>query len=393
MPTPEKPKHSMKGIFLIMLGAFSFSIMFLTVKIMASTNTFTLVFYRSLVQIAISLSTLLKKRVNPLGPPGVRLQLVARAVFGGVAVAAWFYGIQILPLPDAVTLQFTTPAFAAAFGVIMVGEQWKPLDMIGAVVCISGVALIAHPTWLFGGDAEVADEDGPSPFIKMLAVLITSGGAASAGFAYVMVRVIGARADAIGKFSRRAESMHSHRTSSCATGLFSHISTLSFFGLAVMVLYYAVLSIPLCYFGSGFIEGDWAVWQLQGFGIADYILLLLMGLGGYGGQWFTNLGLQNETAATATLATSTQIVWTYIFEIMFLHEAINSWSLGGTGLILGYMILVGAIKMVEANEGVPKSPSDGDITDCTDADEATGLLQDVEQGQPNYRAANDDSGN
>mmetsp|Transcript_5101 Transcript_5101/g.9752 ORF Transcript_5101/g.9752 Transcript_5101/m.9752 type:complete len:359 (-) Transcript_5101:70-1146(-) len=358
MPTPEKPKHSMKGIFLIMLGAFSFSIMFLTVKIMASTNTFTLVFYRSLVQIAISLSTLLKKRVNPLGPPGVRLQLVARAVFGGVAVAAWFYGIQILPLPDAVTLQFTTPAFAAAFGVIMVGEQWKPLDMIGAVVCISGVALIAHPTWLFGGDAEVADEDGPSPFIKMLAVLITSGGAASAGFAYVMVRVIGARADAI-----------------------------------VMVLYYAVLSIPLCYFGSGFIEGDWAVWQLQGFGIADYILLLLMGLGGYGGQWFTNLGLQNETAATATLATSTQIVWTYIFEIMFLHEAINSWSLGGTGLILGYMILVGAIKMVEANEGVPKSPSDGDITDCTDADEATGLLQDVEQGQPNYRAANDDSGN
>ena len=163
--------------------------MFLTVKIMASTNTFTLVFYRSLVQIVISLGSLMEKGLNPLGPPGwVRVELAARAVFGGIAVAAWFYGIQILPLPDAVTLQFTTPPFAAAFAVIMVGEHWKPLDMMGAVVCceysiiiitkylptgeqklllqfrsdtfcfsfrpttVLGVVLIAHPSWLFGND-------------------------------------------------------------------------------------------------------------------------------------------------------------------------------------------------------------------------------------------------
>ena len=227
MSKPMKPKHSMKGIFFIMLGAFSFSIMFMTVKIMASTNTFTLVFYRSLVQIAISLGTLFEKRLNPLGPPGVRLHLLARAVFGGVAVAAWFYGIQILPLPDAVTLQFTTPPFAAAFAVIMVGERWKPLDMIGAFVCISGVALIAHPTWLFGGEAAIPDEDGPSPFIKMLAVLITTGGAASAGIAYVMVRVIGARADAIGKSSRRRFIEHFVELQSFLTIPRSHSSTRS----------------------------------------------------------------------------------------------------------------------------------------------------------------------
>lgn len=161
----------------------------------------------------------------------------------------------------------------------------------------------------------------------------------------------------------------------------------------VMVLYYAVLSLPLCYFGSGFIEGDWAVWRLDGFGFLDYVLLLVMGLGGYGGQWFTNLGLQNETAATATLATSTQIVWTYIFEIMFLHEAINAWSIGGTGLILGYMLLVGVIKMLEANAGgSPAKTSAADTTttgtEDKDADEATGLLKDVEQAQPDYQAAN-----
>ena len=152
-----------------------------------------------------------------------------------------------------------------------------------------------------------------------------------------------------------------------------------------MVLYYAVMSLPLCYFGSGLIEHDWAVWELHNFTGPDYCLLLLMGLGGYGGQWFTNLGLQNETAATATLATSTQIVWTYIFELAFLHEALNFWSLGGTGLILGYMVIVGIVKVIESNH--PHHHHHDETT----TEESTSLLaEDVEKQQPkDYQATTD----
>jgi hypothetical protein len=50
-----------------------------------------------------------------------------------------------------------------------------------------------------------------------------------------------------------------------------------------------------------------------------------------------------------TLATCTQIVWTYIFELAFLHEEINAWSVAGTVLILGFMLIVGRIKMVQAS--------------------------------------------
>ena len=103
-------QHSIKGILLIMLGSFSFSVMFLLVKVMKNYNTFTLVFWRSLVQIAISLFDLAKKGTNPLGPDdgGVRFLLVCRAMFGAAAVCAWFFGIQILPLPDAVVSQLAT---------------------------------------------------------------------------------------------------------------------------------------------------------------------------------------------------------------------------------------------------------------------------------------------
>ena len=241
---------------------------------MKSMNTFTLVFWRSVVQIIISLVDLYKKKENPFGPNDakVRFYLIIRAVFGAGAVMAWFFGIQILPLPDAVTLQFTTPPFAAAFAVCMVGEQWKKLDIIGAVVCLSGVALIAHPTWLFGSGAaeesEVVVEDinAPSLALKAAAVMVTTSGAAMAGIAYVCVRKIGDEADAV-----------------------------------VMVFYYGLLSLPMTAIGSKLYLNDWNVLgDFEHFSILDYFLLLLVGFAGYGGQWFTNLGLQIETAATVS---------------------------------------------------------------------------------------------
>lgn len=235
-------------------------------------NTFTLVFWRSIVQILISLVDLYKKSENPFGPNDLRIRfyLVLRAVFGAAAVMAWFFGIQILPLPDAVTLQFTTPPFAAAFAVCLVGEHWKPLDMVGAVVCLTGVALIAHPTWLFGsvgaGEEDV-DVGGPGAVMKAVAVLVTTAGAAMAGVAYVLVRKIGDRADAV-----------------------------------VMVFYYGMLSLPMTALGSKLYTGTWNVFgDIAHFSVLDYFLLLLVGFAGYGGQWFTNLGLQNETAATVSI--------------------------------------------------------------------------------------------
>ena len=246
-------------------------VMFLLVKVMKSMNTFTLVFWRSVVQIGISLVDLHQKKKNPFGPNDatVRGWLIIRGAFGAAAVMAWFFGIQILPLPTAVTLQFTTPPFAAAFAVLLVGEQWKTIDIIGAVVCLSGVALIAHSAADDSGDeTEVIDADNVDAgiLLKALAVMVTTAGAMMAGIAYVCVRKIGDAADAV-----------------------------------VMVFYYGALSLPMTAIGSKLYLNTWNVLgDFQHFSLVDYFLLLLVGFAGYGGQWFTNLGLQIETAATVS---------------------------------------------------------------------------------------------
>ena len=239
-----------------------------------TADSFTLVFYRSLVQIAISLGAVLHNHEQPLGPVEARGWLCVRGGFGAAAVIAFFYAIQNLPLPDAVTLQFTTPPFAAAFAVCLAGEQWMRLDLIGAVVCILGVMLIAHPSWLFGGhninDNTSAEQTSlvevEDRFMKALAIGIALLGAALAGMAYMSVRLIGNRASA-----------------------------------NVMVLYYGCMSIPMVLFGSKLLLGKWDVWGDDFFSPWDYFLLLLTGFSGYGGQYFTNLGLQRETAATVRI--------------------------------------------------------------------------------------------
>ena len=125
--------------------------------------------------------------------------------------------------------------------------------------------------------------------------------------------------------------------------------------------------------GSGLFLGEWNVaGDFESFSITDYLLLLLMGIAGYGGQLFTNLGLQVETAATATLVTSTQICWTFIFEVLFLHEGISLWSLGGTSLILGYMLIVGVIKMIENNKAYAASEEARDEEEGILLEEQTG---------------------
>lgn len=149
------------------------------------------------------------------------------------------------------TLQFTTPPFAAIFAVCLVGEHWKPLDMIGAIVCLLGVALIAHPTWLFGttdtADTVLVDDDtDSSTMMKAVAVVVTEAGAAMAGIAYVCVRKIGDRADAV-----------------------------------VMVFYYGIMSLPMTALGSKFLLGTWNVLgDIEQFSPMDYLLLLLVGFAG-----------------------------------------------------------------------------------------------------------------
>lgn len=297
-----------QGVLYMALSSLSFSLMFLGVKLYSSAPTFTLVFYRSIVQAVLSGIVLFMDKEKQdveesiLGPKDVRGLLFLRGLFGSLAVAAFFYAVQCLPLPDAITLQFTTPVFAAIMAVPLLNEELKASDLVGAAVCLSGVLLIARPSWLFGvANASAAATLGTGPTAATLIGLL---GAALAAIAYLLVRRIGDRASA-----------------------------------NVMVLYYAAISALTAPIGAKLLSDS-------GFDVvgkpspSELVVFSALGVFGFAGQLLTNMGLTAcDSAATATLVTNIQIVFAFLFEIFILKESLSPWSVAGSGVILGYMVL------------------------------------------------------
>lgn len=306
--------------------------MFLGVKLFSDAPTFTLIFYRSVVQALLSGFLLVKNKKQGDGSAAasttsrndpakekdknVQLLLILRAAFGSLAVAAFFYAVQNLPLPDAITLQFTTPVFAALLAVPLLKEKWLRQDQIGAAVCLLGVLMIARPSWLFGSSGVAAGvtaaKAATANSTTTTATLVGLVGALFAGLAYVLVRKIGSRANA-----------------------------------NTMVFYYAMFSTLTAPLGSKLLGGEGSTWNVMELpassnNLQQLLVFLGLGLFGFLGQLFTNMGLQQcDSAAIATLITNTQIVFAFLFELTVLKEGLSPWSLAGTALIVGYMASVG----------------------------------------------------
>lgn len=138
----------MQALWMV-LGAFFFATMGVAVKYAsASFNTFELVFYRGLISIAFLVvalrlhGTSLRTRVP--------LMHAWRSIVGGFSLGAWFYAIAHLPLATAMTLNYMSGVWVAAFivgGAILYGkaERQGPL-LLTVLLGFAGVVLTLRPT-------------------------------------------------------------------------------------------------------------------------------------------------------------------------------------------------------------------------------------------------------
>jgi S-adenosylmethionine uptake transporter len=107
-----------------------------------------IVLYRSLFGV-LSLAAFVRWRGFTLATPLAGTH-VRRSVFGVAALALWFYATLALPLGTAMTLNYTSPLFLAAFLVGVTLRQGRHVDwkLISAVaVGFIGVVLVLQPSF------------------------------------------------------------------------------------------------------------------------------------------------------------------------------------------------------------------------------------------------------
>lgn len=176
----------MQALWMV-LGAFFFATMGVGVKLAsASFNTFELVFYRGLISIAF-MAVVLRGRGTPLKTP-VPFMHAWRTVVGGSALTAWFYAIAHLPLATAMTLNYMSGIWVAAFiigGALLYGKAERQGPLLATVLLgFAGVVLTLRPT---------IDQN------QLFAGLIGLLSGMSAALAYMQVTALGRVGEPVGR--------------------------------------------------------------------------------------------------------------------------------------------------------------------------------------------------
>lgn len=267
-------------------SAFFFSVMSVLVKLAGRRlPSQEIVLARSAISMGLSLWMLRRAGVSPWGRR--RGLLLVRGVLGFAALSCFFYALVHLPLADATVIQYTNPAFTALIAVWALGERIGVREGVAVLASLTGVVLIARPSFLF---------DGAAP-LDPLAVGVALAGAVLSAAAYVTVRRLGASEHPL-----------------------------------VIVFYFAWISTV----GSVPLALPSALWPTP----VEWALLLGVGIATQLGQVYLTNGLRLERAGRAMTAAYLQILFAAAWGVAFFDEVPGRWSAAGALLIIGGTYLV-----------------------------------------------------
>lgn len=146
----------MQALWMVLASLF-FATMGVCIKF-ASTefNSFEIVFYRGLVGVVFLIGLTRMQRVSLR--TSLPMMHVWRSVVGVTALTAWFYAIAVLPLATAMTLNYMSSVWIAAFllgGALLVQGRNAPMRQqaplfLAVLAGFGGVAMMLRPTLVEG---------------------------------------------------------------------------------------------------------------------------------------------------------------------------------------------------------------------------------------------------
>jgi drug/metabolite transporter (DMT)-like permease len=240
-----------------------------------------IVLARAVVSLALSLTTLRRAGVHPLGRR--RLRLLGRGVIGALGLACVFYAVTRLPLAEATVIQYLHPVFTAVLAALLLRERAGLGLVLSLALGAAGVIVVARPALLFGGGAAS---------LPPLALAAALAGAFLSACAYVAVRHLSATEHPV-----------------------------------VIVFYFAWVAVvgSLPFVARSLVRPEGAEW----------LLLLGVGVAAQVGQVAMTEGLRREPAARATALSYLQVVFAAGLGALFFGEVPGLWTVLGALLILG----------------------------------------------------------
>ncbi|GLI66985.1 hypothetical protein VaNZ11_011081 [Volvox africanus] len=340
------------GVTCVCTAALVFSFAALFVKLMGSTiPVFEIVAFRSVISFTVCAAYAHVAGIKPLFGRRSNLRfLISRGLFGAAAMTAYYFSIKMLPLADAVTLFFLNPAITAVAAWAIMKEPLGIRGVGGVLISLCGLVLLTRPPFLFSyraTDSTSGSLHGDPSIGVGTAGSADSGGNNIGGGGWDKQRLLG--------------SMFGLLSALLSTGAFISIRFIGKSEPALVVSVYFHVSaaatslVPLA---AGMPAP--AVWPKG----VQWALLLGVSSCSFWGQILIGRSFQLLNAARASAINLTQVVYSYLLGLIFLHEQLT--LLGGAGSML---IAAGAV-LVNLR---PKTPPEWTAAAAAATDDATAV--------------------
>ncbi|HEY4649952.1 MAG TPA: DMT family transporter [Pontibacter sp.] len=267
-----------KGVQYMLLSTLFFALMNVCVKLVPHIPAGEVIFFRSIISIAMSYAVLRRQQVNVWGTH--KSLLVTRGVTGAVALILYFTTLQNIPLATAVTIQYLSPIFTTILGIFIVKEHVKPWQWVFFLVSFAGILVIE------GVDVRI------SPFYLGIGV----AGAFISGISYNIIRKLNTREHPL-----------------------------------VIVFYFPLVALPV----SGvYCLLEWV--QPQGW---DWLMLLLVGIFTQLAQYYMTMSYQAEELSKVANLNYIGIFYALALGFFMFDESFTFGSYAGMALVLLGVIL------------------------------------------------------
>ena len=288
------------GLVFALIYAFNFSLNGVFVKLLKDMDAITIMTYRSMVSLILLLPFIIVKRPILLPEKGKKL-LLTRSILSCTTYTVLFVAYRFVSFADATAISLTAPALTVIMERLALKEPMGKFHWLAVFLSLAGVLLVTRPSYIFSGttiDGKMGIGLGLAAFAALFIASST-----------VIVRQL------------------------------KHVNRLTlhlfYFGISVIVL------VP--------ITTVLQVWKLPSTPV-EWILVLSIGAVGLLNQYFFCTALKLESAGAVNLITTTQVIFTYMWELLAFRATPFLENYIGAALISAAAITIALVKIYKSKK-------------------------------------------
>ena len=331
-----KASGKWRGVIYAIMAAFFYALLNVPLRKCQFLNSSELAMIRFFVQLIITLPIAIVLKHNIFGDKGQRGMLSFRSIIGTLSLMSFYFSVSLINPSDTVALFNCFVIFVAIAARIFLIEKLTIVHLLALVLSISGIFLISQPEFIFGTNSLKSNNSVNSTrnasnsninFISQSEYIryIGSGFALFGALAYTIVALI----------TKTLTNVKAHVTVICIYA--------SYFGLPISFLISLILKLTGYEKRPRFFLDEASTSLL----LWDIFFSCISACFGVCAQLFTNTAIKLEDVNKVALLESTDLIFNFIFQYLFLNIKSNYLNTLGALLIFLAILFVIGFKIID----------------------------------------------